>query len=88
VTELAEYVEVVVKVPKRLMQLLEDKDYFGWRKEDFFKMCVQAGTSSEISELDFSEVDRIGREYGKDITVAWYVRVDKIPDGLKKTLVF
>ena len=32
-------VTIKVKVPKRLMQLIEEQNYFGWSKEDFG--CLQ-----------------------------------------------
>ena len=72
-TEKEEYVEVTTKVPKRLMQFLEDQDYLGWSKEEFFTMCVKRGVDCEISELDIDVVIGFERKYGikPDLVVAF-----------------
>jgi len=36
-----ELMEVTVKIPKRLLDVLEQEKYFGWSKEDFFVVAVQ-----------------------------------------------
>jgi len=46
-TEKKEYVEVTVKVPKRLMQMLEDQKYFGWAREEFFTFIHYASFSEQ-----------------------------------------
>lgn len=68
-SEEIEYVEVTVKVPKRLMEMLEAENYFGWKKEDFFSTAVKTRISCEINELDIDELNRIHEKYGRDIDV-------------------
>lgn len=67
--EKEEYVEVTVKVPKRLMRLLEDQDFFGWTKEEYFTACALRGTDCELNELDTTESLRLQKKYGHDINV-------------------
>ena len=62
-----EYVQLTIKVPKRLIQVLEDENYFGWNKEDFFVAAIKDGISCELSELDIDEVRRIHKKYGEDV---------------------
>ena len=64
--EKEEYVEVTVKVPKRLIAFLEDQDYFGWKKEDFFTSAVHCKTDCEVNELDVDIVAELQRKYGLD----------------------
>ena len=84
-SEKVEYVEVVVKVPKRLMELLEKKQFFGWGRERFFTVAVKTCVSAEVNELDFEEVEKLERQYGDEIG-GWGIRLDKIPEDLKKRL--
>lgn len=64
-----EYVEVTVKVPKRLIALLEDQNYFGWAKEEYFTACMMRGTDCELNELDITEAQRLEKKYGHDVSV-------------------
>lgn len=59
-----ENVEVTVKVPKRLMQMLEGENYFGWTRDKFFTSAVKHGVSFEISRLDVNEASRLEDKYG------------------------
>jgi hypothetical protein len=62
-----ELVEVTVKIPKRLMDVLEQEDYFGWSKQDFFVVAVQRSISCEISEMHFDNVKQLEKKYGSDL---------------------
>lgn len=84
-SEKVEYVDVVVKVPKRLMELLEKKQFFGWGRERFFTAAVKTCISAEVNELDFEETLKLQREYGDDIG-GWRIRLDEIPQVLKEKL--
>lgn len=58
-----EYEQVTVKVPKALMQLIKDQNYFDRTPEKFFTDCVRGGVSSELSMLDYDEEKRLERKY-------------------------
>ncbi len=77
-----ETVEVKVKVPKHLMDLLEKRNYFGWGKERFFMAAVRTGISAEVCELDIDEIKQLEAEYGEQLG-CWGLRLDFIPEDLK-----
>ena len=62
-----ETVEVTVKIPKRLMDVLEQEDYFGWSKQDFFVVAVQRGIGCEMSAMQFDDVKKLETKYGFDL---------------------
>lgn len=62
-----ETVEVATKVPKRLMRILEEENYFGWKKEDFFIAAIKDCISCEVSEWNFDDSEKFYRKYGKGI---------------------
>ena len=68
-----EMVEVTIKlrVPKRLMQLIEEQNYFGWNKEDFFVSAMRNIVSAELSEKTPHALHRIYAKYGEDIDVIY-----------------
>ena len=75
-------VEVVVKIPKRLMDLVRKQGFFGWETEgDFFTACVILGTDAQASELDFDEMQKLKEEFGEGVTTLYYDEV-----GNKKVL--
>ena len=59
-----ELVEVTVKIPKRLMDVLEQEDYFGWSKQDFFVVAVQRGIGCELTAMDFDKMQKLYKKYG------------------------
>lgn len=71
-----ETVEVIVKVPKRLMELIEKANYFDWNKESFFQICVKCGVSSCLSVMDFNEEKLLTSKYNDKL---WTVYPDKKP---------
>jgi hypothetical protein len=75
-----ETVEVIIEVPKLLMDVLEGEDYFGWSKQDFFVVAVQRGIGCEISEMGIDEVCKLRKKYG--------FKPDVIKYNEKKILVF
>ena len=64
--EIQETVELTIRVPKRLMDVLEQEDYFGWNKEEFFVVAVQTAISFEMSAMDFDDVKQLEKKYGFD----------------------
>jgi len=62
-----ETVEVTVKVPKRLMELIEEAKYFGWSKQDFFTVCVKCGVSSELGDLTYEEEKPFRSKYDDEL---------------------
>jgi len=73
-----ETVEVTIKVPKSLMDLLEEQNYFGWEKEDFFKMAIKSGISITVDEMTYDEIKRFNEKYGKDITTIYFPTTFKL----------
>jgi len=73
-----EFVEVTVKVPKHIMDMLEKEKFFGWDKEAFFSESVRHTIGAELSEMDVDETQRIYKEYGKDIDVITVVKLEEI----------
>ena len=67
-----EYVEVTVKIPKRLMDMLGAEDYFGWSKEDFFIVAVKRSISCELGELDWDEEKELEAKYGEDLGIVTF----------------
>ncbi len=61
-----ETVELTIRIPKRLMDVLEQEDYFGWSKEDFFVVAVQRGIGCEMSAMDFDDMKKLETKYGFD----------------------
>lgn len=66
-----ELVEVIVKIPKRLMDALEQEDYFGWSKEDFFIVAVQRGIGCELTAMDFDKMQKLYKKHGDIDTVSY-----------------
>jgi len=71
---MSELVEVTVKIPKRLLDVLEQEDYFGWSKQDFFIVAVQRGIGCEISEMHIDEVQRLHAKHGDIDTVSYNIK--------------
>jgi len=67
-----ETVEVTIKVPKSLMDLLEEQNYFGWTKEEFFKTAIKSCIDITVNELTWDENQRFYEKYGKDITTLYF----------------
>ena len=64
-----ETVEVTVKVPKRLMDMIEKEAYFGWAKEDFFVVAARSLVSGELAEMPLDKARELEAKYGEDIDV-------------------
>jgi len=55
---------VTVKVPANLLRLLEEKNYFGKPKDEWYINCVRQGIDGELNELsDIKEIRRLEKEY-------------------------
>jgi len=68
-----ETVEIAVKVPKRLIEFLEEQGYFNWEKQDFFEAAIRSQISNEMCLLDFDEMHKLEndmlRKYGEHLGV-------------------
>jgi len=64
-----ETVEVTIKVSKKLINVLEAENYFGWTKEDFFLVSMKRSISCEVNDLDFEETQKFHEKHGKNIDV-------------------
>jgi hypothetical protein len=65
-SEKVEFEEIVVKVPKRFMRLLEEKNYFDVDKAEWFTEAVRQGIYGELNGLEFSEMRRLEDKYQLD----------------------
>ena len=74
-----ESVEVTVKIPKRLLDVLEQEEYFGWRINDFFVASIIRSISCEVNSMDIDDVRALEAKYGKGFDVVYEAEVD----GLK-----
>ena len=72
-----ETVEVTIKVPKRLMQIIENENYFGWKKEDFWVASTKRSISCEVNAMDFEEITKFYEKYGKNIDVVSFDLVQR-----------
>ena len=61
-----ELVEVTFKIPKKLLDVLENEKYFGWSKQDFFVAATQRSISIEITSKDIDEVEKLKKKYDFD----------------------
>lgn len=75
-----ELVEVTVKIPKRLLDVLEQEDYFGWNKQDFFVAAIKRCISCEVEDISYAESGRLEKKYGFDPGLVEF--------STKKTLVY
>ena len=63
-----EYENVTVKVPSNLLRLLEEKNYFGKTRDEWFIECVGQGVDAELNKLnDIKEIRRLEKKYGLDL---------------------
>jgi len=67
-----ETVEVTVKVPKRLMELIREANYFGWSKQDFFVAAMKFGVSSCIYDMASDEEEKLTRKYGDELWTVYH----------------
>lgn len=61
--ETVEMETVTIKVAKDLMRVLEELNYFGYTKEQFFINAVKSRISCELCETDYGELDKIHEKY-------------------------
>ena len=68
-TDTEETVDVVVKVPKALMKMIEEQNYFGQGKEHFLNESIRAMTSNCILNLVIEDAEKLKQRYGKTADV-------------------
>lgn len=66
-SEKEQYVEVTIRVPKKLMELLEAEDYLGWKREDFFEAAIRGHIGITVDNFPWEEAEAFFRKYGKNI---------------------
>lgn len=64
-----ETVEVIINVPKRLLDILEAENYFGWNKEDFWISAVKGQIGIAANCMEFDTMRRFYQKYGRNIDV-------------------
>ena len=62
----SELVEVTFKIPKKLLDVLENEKYFGWSKQDFFVAATQSSISIEITSMHFDKMFALQKKYDFD----------------------
>ena len=77
---MTKYETVTVKVPKNLMLLIQDQNYFGRVPDKFFADCVKRGVGCEMSRMPIAEVKRLERKFK--------VESELVVDLSEATLVF
>jgi hypothetical protein len=50
---------VTIRVPKRLIEFLEEQYYFGLRKEEFFEVAIRGHISGEIGCMDIDQATKL-----------------------------
>ena len=68
---------MTIKVPRLLLKLLEEQNYFGWTKEEFHVEAVKAGIGIATSNMDMDEAAKLHKKYGKNIDMV------HLPNGFK-----
>jgi len=70
-----ETVEVTFKVPKRIIDFLEDVEYFEWDTNDIWLAAVKIFIDAELSNMDHNEEKRLKEKHGD--VAAWSCRIRK-----------
>jgi hypothetical protein len=78
-SEQTEYVEVTVKIPKQLMNVLVAESFFGWSQDDFFGVSIQRSISCEVTSMPLDEANRIRNRYGDIDTVKHDIKKFWVP---------
>lgn len=63
-----ELVEVTIKVPKRIMRLLEAENYFGYTKDEFFVAAVKGHIGVAADNISYETTLRVNKKYGSEIS--------------------
>ena len=61
-----ETIELTIRIPKRLMDVLEQEEYFGWSKQDFFVAATQGHISCEMNSMHFEKMFALKKKYDFD----------------------
>lgn len=64
-------VTLKLKVPKRLMDLIEEQNYFDWSKEDFWVSAAKHLVGGELSRMEFGEMEKLYERYGENVDVVY-----------------
>lgn len=64
-----ETVEVTFRLPKRLLKILEEQNYFEWNKQHFFIAAVISFMSCNVNDMNYDKAEEVFRKYGKDFDV-------------------
>jgi len=70
-----ETVEVTFKVPKRIIDFLEDVEYFEWDKNDIWLAAVKVFIDAELSNIDCDQERKLKEKHGD--VAAWSYRIHK-----------
>jgi len=56
-------VEVMVKIPKKLLEALDELAYFGWTQDKFFEHALRALISCHFSSFEFDFCHTLEEKY-------------------------
>lgn len=71
-----EFVEVTIKIPKKLMDMLEAENYFGYTKDGFFVAAIKSITGCLWSVMHYEKELKLRKKYGED-SITY-----ELPEGL------
>ena len=78
-SEKTEIVEITIRVPKKLMDIVEAENYLGWKRDDFFEAAVRSMVGITIRNMLFEDMGKFQDTYGKDLDV-FYLRSTRVVD--------
>jgi len=67
-------VEVTIKVPKKLMKLLEEQEYFRFDRQYFFEAAIRSLIGCTIGAWDHPELEAFYEKYGRNIDTYYLPR--------------
>ena len=60
-------VEVTVKIPKKLLNALEELAYFGWTQDEYFEHALRALIGGHFGNFDINLCNKLEEKYGPEI---------------------
>ena len=64
-----ETVEVTIKIPKKLLDVLEAENFLGFDREYFFEAAVRGMIGCYEGSMDIEGLQNFRKKYGKNVAV-------------------
>ena len=64
-----ETVEVTIKVPKKLLDVLEAENFLGFDREYFFEAAIRAMIGCHEGTMDIEGLQNFRKKYGEKVAV-------------------